>query len=183
MGKKELSHRLHNGVLNLNYHEYVKCIFAHPEQVNIKTDLGETPLHLAAFWGKLDKFYALINMGADPLLNSKYGNNALHYACLGGKDDFIIVELVKLGLKPDSINAKGETAIHLASNPRMAHYLALWCLRNNIDPLKKLDHQGYSPLNRAHQRGLNEVVQYWQQSDLPLILYERKKDDNTKYHA
>ena len=63
MHKKKSFHGLHDGILELNYHEYVKRLFANTEHVNARTELGETPIHLAAFWGKLDKFYALVNMG------------------------------------------------------------------------------------------------------------------------
>jgi ankyrin repeat protein len=114
-----------------DYDTFIKKIFNYHSLINTTNQYGESLLHHCSYYGLIEQYYALINIGAD-IQKTKDGNTLLHYASLSGKDDFLITELVKLGLSPLDKNSFGETALHCSANERISHYLNMWCLRNNI---------------------------------------------------
>jgi ankyrin repeat protein len=123
---------LFNSLLRDSYDKFVEKLFNYSSLINITNIKNESLLHYSCFYGMIDKYYALINMGAE-VQETIEKNNLLHYASLSGNDDFLIVELIKLGISPVDENLQGQTSLHFASNERICHYLNLWCLRNNIN--------------------------------------------------
>lgn len=49
-------------------------------QINVRGDLGDTPLHLAAMRGRVRGAARLLELGADPELRNEFGETALDAA-------------------------------------------------------------------------------------------------------
>lgn len=159
---------LFDSLLNDDYDKFVENLYNFSSLIDIPNECGETLLHFSSFYGIIDKYYALINFGAKiSLTNSK--NNLLHYACFSGNDDFLIVELIKNNLNPIELNNENETVLHMCANERIAHYLNLWCQRNNIKVDSLLDSEGNTILHSAYQYGFSKTANYWKKSFPHLI--------------
>lgn len=65
-------------------------------KTNIENNSGETPLHLAAFYGKVGNVKVLLEEGADVNARNGKRNTALHYASLMGYEE-TVRELIKGG--------------------------------------------------------------------------------------
>ncbi len=151
---------LFNSLLNDDYDSFVKKIFNYNSLINNINDNGETLLHYCCYYGLIEKFYALINMGAE-IKTTNDRNSLLHYACLSGKDDFLVLELVKLGLNPTDKNSLGETAFHCVSNEKISHYLNLWAKRNNVNICELLDDNLNTVAHSCKINGNINCVHYW----------------------
>lgn len=151
---------LFESLVNDTYDEFVKKLFDYSSLINHVNHEGESLLHHVCLYGLIDKFYALINMGAEISVTYKK-NSLLHYAAYGGKDNFLIVELVKLGIYPTQPNIEGMTPLHMVANKQIANYLHLWCNRNNIEIQKLLDSSGNSVVHIAYLLKNFEVIEYW----------------------
>lgn len=165
MQKEKISHLnylLFNSVLYDNYDNFVKKLFEYSSLINYQNKDGENILHKICLYGIIDKYYASINMGAIPT-NTNNGNSILHYASLSGKDNFLIVEIVKSGIMPNQKNNIGETSLHVAKNEQIAHYLHLWCNRNDISILDLKDNEGNYVIDTARKLKNMSVVKYWKQ--------------------
>lgn len=143
-----------------NYDKFVENLYNYSSLIDIKNQAGESLLHFCCFYGMIDKYYALINFDAKiSPTNSK--NNLLHYAAFSGNDDFLIVELIKNNLNPLDKNNFGETVLHLCSNERIAHYLNLWCNRNNVNIEELIDNEGNTILHTSYRYGFLNTLNYW----------------------
>jgi ankyrin repeat protein len=151
---------LYKSLLEDTYNNFVKKLFDYSTIINKINNDGENILHFSVFYGMIDKYYALINIGADISITKEH-NSLLHYACFSGKDDFLIMELIKLGLFPDLKNLNNETCVHFCSNQRIAHYLNLWCLRNNIKIESLLDKNGNTVAHTSNMYGFRDSANYW----------------------
>ena len=80
------------------------CCFAHAqkheEDVNIKNNAGETPLHQAVKWGDLNRVKALIEAGADVNVKNSRGANPLLLA-IAANNPAMVKELVENGADPN----------------------------------------------------------------------------------
>ena len=152
-----------DSILLDNYDKFVENLYNYSSLINLKNDLGESLLHFCCFYGMIDKYYALINFGAQISLTNS-NDNLLYYASFSGNDDFLIVELIKNDLNPLEKNNLGESVIHLCSNERIAHYLNLWCNRNNINIEDLIDNKGNSVLHTSYRYGFMNTLNYWKQS-------------------
>lgn len=151
---------LFESLVNDTYDEFVKKLFDYSSLINHINHEGENLLHHVCLYGLIDKFYALINMGAEITTTYKK-NSLLHYAAYSGKDNFLIVELVKLGIYPNEPNIYGITPLHMVANKQIANYLHLWCNRNQIDIRTLLDDCENSVVHIAHLLKHFEVIEYW----------------------
>ena len=156
-----------------DYDKFVENLYNFSTLINSTNIFGETLLHFVCFYGMIDKYYALINFGAN-FKATNLNNNLLHYACFSGNDDFLIVELVKYNINPIELNNLNETALHLCSNERICHYLYLWTQRNKIEILNLLDIEGNTVLHTAFQYGFEKSVNYWLKSHPTLALKKNK---------
>lgn len=129
---------LFNSIINDKYNEFVKKLFEYNSLINETNEAGETLLHYSCYYGLIEKYYALINMNCE-IKETLNGDTLLHYACFSGHDDFLVIELIKLGISPIKINHNGENSLHLSSNEKISHYLNLWTKRNNINLLSLYD--------------------------------------------
>lgn len=98
------------GVKNLNV----------PEQVG-----GNTPLMLAATFGKRDAASLLIQAGADLEIRNKSGGTALHQACFFAQPD-IVELLLDAGADPTSVNTFGVTPLELAPEKMNSDWNAVY---------------------------------------------------------
>lgn len=151
---------LFHSVINDHYDVFVKKLFDYSSLINTPNIYGETLLHYCCFYGIIDKYYALINIGAIAK-NTKNGNNLLHYASYSGKDNFLIVELVKAGICPIQKNHQGKTSLHYSADEKISHYLNLWCLRNNIAIPSLLDEDNNTVAHGCKIAGHHYSAQYW----------------------
>lgn len=162
-----------------NYDEFVKKVFNYSSLINSMNSYGENLLHYACFYGMIDKYYALVNMGAT-IEKTKKKNTLLHYATLSGKDDFLILELIKSGLSPLDKNNLGHTSIHYAKNERICHYFNLWCLRNNIEIKLVQDYKKNTVAHSCYALDNVNALEYWLKNYPELM--NQKNDDGISYN-
>jgi len=124
----------------------------------VSTD-GWTPLHLAAFFGKLDSARLLLNKGAVVSTRSTnaMNNHPLHAASAGGHLD-IVKLLLEHGAAANAQQAGGWMALHAASqhgNVEMAKVL----VANGADPSGRADNQ-QRPIDLALLKAHQSMVDY-----------------------
>ncbi|KAK7084117.1 hypothetical protein SK128_005221, partial [Halocaridina rubra] len=93
--------------------------------VNLPKEDGQTPLHLASYYGNLNTLNLLLeDNNAKPLIQSKAGETALHLACSSCRVDVVkmLIEHVTAKKGKDFVsnfvnkkNALGETALHFTA--------------------------------------------------------------------
>jgi len=89
-----------------------------PGLVNSRSHDGWTPLHLAAFFGRLELVKMLLDAGAPMLTisNNNESNLPINAAAAGRRNDVVRL-LVERGCPPDArASDRGYTALHLAAN-------------------------------------------------------------------
>jgi ankyrin repeat protein len=81
---------------------------------------GWTPLHLAAFFGRLDAARVLLESGADvhAVSRNSLANTPLHAATAGKHADIALL-LLKHGANPDTPDAGGHSARHIAAENKL----------------------------------------------------------------
>ena len=72
---------------NLDY--ATQIVEKHPEQVNARNELGQTPLHLAAMSGKVEMVSMLLSHRASPAFHDTAGKLAIDYASEKQHDDIV----------------------------------------------------------------------------------------------
>lgn len=151
---------LFNSLKNDNHDDFIRKIFHYNSLINNTNEQGETLLHYCAFYGFIEQYYALINIGAE-IKKTKKGNTLLHYASLSGKDNFLVVELLKQGISPLEKNYWGETSLHCSANEVIAHYFNMWAMRNNINILSLLDDDQNTLAHSCKIHGNLDGAHYW----------------------
>lgn len=110
--KLNLHHSLHDAVRYSNV-KLVKTFIALKANVNEKeAKSGQTPIHIAAFFGYKKIIKLLLKAGADLDITDDQGNTALHLAALTHRK----VEIVKLlmHINVNTKNNSGQTPLHYA---------------------------------------------------------------------
>lgn len=154
---------LHNTILSKSYDEYLVLLYDNLKLMDEPNEHGETALHYACYYGLLDKFYLLVNMGAKVDCLTKKQDTLLHYAAYSGADNFLIVELVKYDISPIARNNEGETSLHLSANNQISHYLYLWCMRNKLLISNLKDNNNFEPIETAYYYKNSMSYNYWVQ--------------------
>lgn len=147
-----------------DYSTFVAKIYYNESFINIPNIYGESVAHYCCYMGLIDKYYALLSMDANPH-NSKNGDTLLHYASYGGKDSFLVTELIKNGTSPLIQNKNGITPIHLSSELTISGYFYLWLQSQNIPLLNIVDNENNNISHIAFQNGFSDVAQYWLSQD------------------
>lgn len=159
-----------------DYDTFVEKIFKNFSILDTPNVHGESLAHYCCYLGHIDKYYALINMGIEIKKTNK-NDTLLHYASLGGRDNFLVTELVKEGTSPLDKNENGITPIHLCSDKTITSYFSLWLKINNISLNMIKDNFGNSIAHTAIQNGNKDIAEYWIHNDSLLnnsLNYEKK---------
>ena len=149
---------LHNACQN-NYIEIIKLLLKHPNiNVNIKTNFGWTPLHIACYY-KIDVVKLLLKQpNIDVNIQDEDGQTPLHIVCKYNR-----IEVVKLLLKHPNIdvnykNENEETPLYISCNFNHRNIVKL-LLKN---PKIKIDF---------------DITEFWQSFKIYPLL---KKKENKK---
>ena len=92
--------------------ECLKELLQHSADVNIKTALGSTALHLAVLKFRKHVVEVLLASGADPNATLTYGRTPLHLAAASGQEDVSL--LIRHGADQDLRDNFGNTAQNIA---------------------------------------------------------------------
>ncbi|XP_059475584.1 uncharacterized protein LOC132196750 [Neocloeon triangulifer] len=126
--------------------------------VTARDDNNDTPLTLAAQLSSEEMCRFLVENGADLSAVNKFGNDALHFACIRGK-----LENVKylLGLNGFSVEKKGwngRSALHRAAEK--GHVAVAKFLLSRGANVNARDDEKSTPLNLAAQYSSEEMCQF-----------------------
>jgi len=98
--------------------DVARLLKENPRLVAERSHDGWTPLHLAAFFGRLELVKLLLNAGASMMTisNNNEANLPINAAAAGRRNDVVRL-LVERGCPPDArASDQGYTALHLAAN-------------------------------------------------------------------
>ncbi|XP_062857356.1 CARD- and ANK-domain containing inflammasome adapter protein [Trichomycterus rosablanca] len=123
--------------------------------VNMRNDLGYTPLLLAAEMSSVEVFKVLVSRKAQ--LNKRLPNqtSALHLAIRSGNMPITEILLEK-GMDPNTTDAKEKTPLHLSALHNQPALIAL--LLHKGAQINAVTHDGLTPLHFASQSGHTEAV-------------------------
>jgi uncharacterized protein len=118
---------------------------------------GWTPLHLAAFFGRLAAAERLLVAGADPRAVSRNAlrNTPLHAATAGGHTDVALL-LVRNGADVHVADSGGHTPLHIAAEAGLVPVVEV-LLGRGADP-HAVDAEDRTPLSRAAAKNHAAVI-------------------------
>jgi ankyrin repeat protein len=128
-----------------------------PDATTLLSYDGWTPLHLAAFFGRLEAARMLLTAAADVHAISKnsLSNTPLHAAIAGGHPEVALL-LIERGADVRVPDSGGYTPLHIAAeNGLVAVVKAL--LARGADP-HAVDREDKTPLARAAAKNRNEII-------------------------
>lgn len=97
-----------------NRPDIIRLLAAHGGDLNISDDhIRDTALIQAAINSRLETATVLLELGADPNRQNRYGHSALHIS-VHMMDEQMVEQLLKHGADPYQRNEGGETAFSLA---------------------------------------------------------------------
>jgi len=108
-----------------------KLLKADPKQRDVRTDLGSTPLHLAAMNPDTSALKTLIAAKADPNARDNEGATPLHMAAYASRAEHVRL-LLEAGADPQAKTDNGRDAGSMARKVKAdetAGVLALWVLK------------------------------------------------------
>ena len=136
---------LSNAIIQGNLAE-VRKIIDSGENLETRDALDRTPLHMAAFYGRVKTIDLLLASGADIAARDHVGMTPLHAGVISGGRQSVQLLLDK-GADINAQTESGQTALHLAAStgqPKLSRFL----MERGADPCKK-DYDGKTPLYYA----------------------------------
>ncbi len=142
----------------------VKALLAGEIDVNAKDTLGRTPLHMAAFYARLEASALLLEKGAEVNTKDRIGMTPLHAAVIAGGLDGQRKEVQLLLDNQANIAARsdaGQTVLHLAAATGQRG-LAKFLIDRGADPHSR-DANEKTPLSYATQNKHPKTTALFQQ--------------------
>lgn len=126
-----MGNALHLPAKNGNIDALRKVISDNPKiNISQKNKNGNSPLHKASQYGRLDIVKELVSLGMDINIKNRDGYTPLHLAAMKGQTD-TVAELILLGAEKDIEGGVwGSTPLHWA------------CINSHIDTIKVLIEKG-----------------------------------------
>jgi ankyrin repeat protein len=123
------------------------------DPIDARSSDGWTPLHLAAFMGRIEAARTLVSRGApvDAVSTNSIGNTPLCAALAGKGDPEVVGALLDAGADPNFRAELGVTPLHLAAS-RGADSLVNQLLERGSDAAARMD-DGTTPAGIAAARG------------------------------
>lgn len=119
--------------------EVGKMLVANKDLINARTELGSSPLHIAATNSDPEVAKLLVEKGANINARDNNGNTPLHLAAYTGKKELVEFFLAH-GADAYAKDFKGETPrdkAHLSLNHEIQGILVLWMLKHPPQGKKK----------------------------------------------
>jgi ankyrin repeat protein len=138
--------------------------------VDVQTDDGYTPLHLAAEYGHLATVKQLLGKGAKPDGRARDGCTPIHLAALSGHSD-VIDHLLDLTSDVDVQTDYGYAPLHLAAEN--GHSATVKQLLGKGAKLSIQGKDGQTPLHLAAQNGHSSAIECLLHGDFDLNIKSR----------
>lgn len=144
--------------LSLEKDEFTSKLLAAESDPKIRNDYGNTPLHAAVIYNKLDKVKLLVeekNTGVEE--GNEQGQTPLHYAAFLGYLP-VVQYLLGQGASLEKRDKAGYTALHYAAQNGKVEILTF--LQEKKIDLNAVTAQGFSPLHLAVVYGKVKTVEF-----------------------
>lgn len=123
---------------------------------NAKNNSGKTPVHCAAYFGRLYHLLELIKVKADINIKDNEGCTPVHFAAEGGST-ICLIALISAGAALSKKNEYDQVPAHLAAiNGHEDFINSLIAARADVT---SQDANGYTPLDEARKCGHEGIVQ------------------------
>jgi death-associated protein kinase len=150
----------------------------HIIDVNATNKHGESGLHIAAGYGKLEVVKELYKNGANLDATDKLGDTPMYWAARNGHND-VVQFFCRNNVSVNHRDKTGETALHVAS--RYGHPDVLQSLITYQANVDLQDNDGDTPLLCGCWHGLQNIVEILVQSGASVFL--RNDDGDTPLHV
>lgn len=135
----------------------IRCLLEFGSDVNRGGTIHGTPVHLSAYFGRLDVLEALCESGADIEKPTRDGATPLHSACFKGHAH-IVQYLLHLGADTEKTLRDGRTPLSIAAH--WGHTDVVNCLCESDADIDKALHGETSLLDVASSHERHEIVRW-----------------------
>jgi len=125
-----------------------------PQLVNARNKCGNTPLHCAAFYGRINAAEFLLARGADVNAVNKKGKEPIHCATYGRRIKSVVF-LLSQGANVNAEDFKGNTPLHIAASMGYVDIVKTLLLNNADRDHRNNDHK--TPLDLALENGYADL--------------------------
>jgi len=123
------AHEIHHAALMGDLVKLKMILEIDPQLVHARNNYGNTPLHYAAFCGRINTAEYLLARGANVNAVNKKGKEPLHCATYGRKIKSVVF-LLSQGANVNTEDYKGNTPLHIAASMGCVDIVKIF-LQNN----------------------------------------------------